>query len=244
MKNVLIIIAIWCSMTAVAQEEKSVEKEESISAFEVVQDTILKSNPEDEYEIKTLFGSSEKNHNGGFGSVFVDYHPTNNGNSINEELFVGFRAGWIINHSFSIGIGGSGLVTESRYGNKISALPDTDVQLEMGYGGLYLEPILWSSKPVHVTFPVLLGAGGAFYTSGRPNYKSDSDWDHDSYDDLDRSWFFVVEPGMNLEFNVTKAFRIAFTGKYRFLGGLELENTDPTALDKWSVGMEFKLGVF
>ena len=29
-----------------------------------------------------------------------------------------------------------------------------------GYGGIFIEPILGGTKPVHVSFPVLFGVGG------------------------------------------------------------------------------------
>ena len=70
--------------------------------------------------------------------------------------------------------------------------------------------------------------------------------DH-AYEDwnmLDSDAFFVVEPAVNLEFNVTQFFRIGLEAKYRYVNGLQLINTNANMLNGWSGGLNFKVGKF
>lgn len=173
---------------------------------------ILKSqDPEFEYyknkEIKTLLG---KNGSGGvYGSFTIGYSMIDNKNAV----LIGGRFSWIASHCIGIGIGGTGFINEFHFESSIGR----DVFLTGGYGGLYIEPILLPRLPVHLSFPVLLGAGGISYISNEPNFNN--------HFIEDSELFLMIEPSAELELNLTKHFRLAFGASYRF----------PT---RFNVGME------
>jgi len=192
--------------------------------------------PKKEYEQKTLLGNSKISHGGYIA-------PSIYGTQLNGEdaIMVGGRLSWLINHRFGLGIGGYGLTNTVQF-NDISSVDESNY-LEMGYGGLYFEPIIGSKFPVHVSFPILVAAGGAGYYNNRTEY----------YDSADEEWvsprnasdaFFVIEPGMEVELNVVKYFRFAVGASYRYVDGLKLEGLKSDALNGLSVGATFKVGFF
>ena len=96
-------------------------------------------------------------------------------------VFVGYRGGWVINRTFSLGGGGYGLISDVYFsGNK----------LKMGYGGLDLEYKINPDEIVHFTVRSLIGLGGIELMG------------------VGQESFFVHEPGVNQELNVTSFFKL------------------------------------
>lgn len=160
---------------------------------------------------QTLLGSGSVDH-GGYGALVVKF------TSINDELgvLVGARGGWIINHTFSIGLAGYGLATQNR---PLREAPPGYPYVNMGYGGLDLEFIMNSDAVVHASIHTLIGAGAV----GFRRWNGDEWW---SGDPFNAGWenrhdaFFVVEPGVNVDLNVISWFRVSVGGAYRYVGGV------------------------
>jgi hypothetical protein len=206
-----------------------------IAAFGLFSGLVSAQDPEFEYyksqEIRTLFG---KDRTGGvYGSFTAGYSTIDNKNA----LLFGGRFSWIANHSFGIGIGAMGFVNEYHYDANI----DKDVFLAGGYGGLYLEPIIFPRSPIHLSFPILFGAGGVSYVSD--NYNYDSNFVEDS------EAFLIIEPSAELELNLTKFCRLAFGVSYRLPSSFDVGlSGSPIATAKSlkgiSYGVTFKFGKF
>lgn len=185
-------------------------------------------------EYRSIFNkkSDRKTSHGGYGSFGVGY------TNIDEKdaILLNFKGAWVINHSISLGFAGTGFF------NNLSKNPNnTEKYLGGGYGGFFFEPILLAKSPVHLTFPILIGGGGV--STIPQNYW---DWD-DSYYPYDYDIFFLVEPGVELEFNMVKFFRVALGASYRWTNGIILqESADlsvaPDALDGFNFYMNFKFG--
>lgn len=158
--------------------------------------------PEFEYykskEIKTLLGRGKPG--GGYASFTTGYSVIDERHAI---LFGG-RFSWIASHSVGIGVGATGFINEFHYEPSLNR----DVFLTGGYGGIYIEPIIMPRSPVHLSFPVLFGAGGISYIS------EDADFNNNFIEDSKA--FLLIEPSAELELNLTKFFRIAFGASYRF----------------------------
>jgi hypothetical protein len=153
-------------------------------------------------QAETLFSGNHVSH-GGFGGPAVQI-----GNVAGETgVWVGGRGGWIINldehHGVSLGGGGYGLVTNHR------SPINPDLYALGGYGGFIVEYINQSYRLAHFTATTLIGGGGLMLR--------DRDFD-DVSDDTDS--FFVLEPGVNLELNVTGFFRIGAGLNYRLTHGI------------------------
>jgi hypothetical protein len=178
-------------------------------------------------EIMTLLGSS--NAIGGYGGLSMLYSQIDN----KDAFIFGARGGAIMGHSFAIGFGGSGFVTDLFFDDDLNL----DANLAGGYGGIFFEPILLPKYPVHLSIPVLIGAGGIAYNS------VDKHWEESWYVE-DSEAFFVVEPGAEIELNITRFFRFSMGAYYRYTSNIDLLNTSKNVLNGFSFGVNFKFGKF
>jgi len=184
------------------------------------------------YEYHTIFGNHSRA--GAYGAISMGYSKIDG----RDALLAGARTEWVIGHGFGIGIGGTGFINDPIY-NSSSQLY---YMLAGGYGGFVFEPILFWNLPVHLSFPVLLGAGGVALTSFSDNLYDPYQY-FDSYLE-DVNIFLVAEPAVELEFNMLRFFRIALYGSWRFSSALLLDNSSSDALNGWSAGITFKFGSF
>lgn len=165
---------------------------------------------ENDNKVRTIFDSKEDQSNGGYGAIMVNYSQVMD----RDALLVGGRGAWIINHNFGLGLGGYGLMTDPKHDNVLN----DEYQILGGYGGLLLEPIVGAKLPVHLSFPILIGAGGVSYNKHWQQYEND--YDYEVYEDSDA--FFVLEPGAELEFNMLKFFRFGLSVSYRYTSDIKL----------------------
>ena len=197
--------------------------------------TLKAQDPEFQYykdkEIKTLLGRNRAG--GAYGSFSVGYSTIDN----KQAVLLGGRFSCIASHYIGVGVGGTGFLNEYHYEPVI----DREVFLTGGYGGLYLEPILFPRFPVHMSFPVLLGAGGISYIS------KDADLNNNFIEDSEA--FLLIEPSAELELNLTKFFRLSFGASYRLptpfnvgLSGTHMANAE--SLKGVSYLVSFKFGRF
>lgn len=185
-------------------------------------------------EYRTLFGGTETS-NGGYGGISVNYTQIDG----QDAILVGARGAWVINHSFALGIGGYGFANDVQYQKTINGYTD-NFQLAGGYGGLIIEPIIGAKWPVHVSIPILIGAGGITYIS--PYYNSYSDPYY--YYPMEADAFFVLEPGIEIELNMVNFMRLAIGGYYRYTSDVNLADTDRDVLKGFSAGVTLKFGKF
>jgi len=190
-------------------------------------------------EINTVFGKGGNTKIGWFIGIDPGYTQFDK----RDVWLGGLSVGMIINHNFTIGLSGRGWV--NRQGMFYPNVTDTaGAYLEGGYGGLLLEYTLFPKSLIHVTFPVLIGGGGASYISDK-EYKSieDDDWDT-HHQNIDTDGFFVLEPGVRAELNILKFMRLNAGISYRYVGGLQLINTSSTMMDNFTATVGLKFGKF
>jgi len=157
--------------------------------------------------------------NGGYGSFSVGWTQIDG----KDAMVLGGRVAWIANHYFALGLAGRGFFNNfsnnDYYDSSYDPNKDPDYSLSGGYGGLLIEPILGAMKPVHVSFPITIGAGGV--STMPANWKSSYYEPYNYYYSTDA--FFLLEPGIDIEFNITNFFRIALGGSYRYTSDVYLE---------------------
>lgn len=176
---------------------------------------------------------------GGYGAPAVKI------TSVNGEAAVmpGIQGGWVIAHSFVVGAAGFGLATrqDAPAGMLVDGRPST---LEMGYGGLRLGYLVMPQSVVHLGFGLLIGGGGIaalskdelpVVSNGAIKYERRVD---------NSEVFFVTEPEIEGEVNVTKFMRIAVSASYRFVAGV-----DSPGVSNWDVagpagGLAIRFGSF
>ena len=183
-------------------------------------------------DIKTLTGSGH--HSGAFGAVMFK------ASEFKDKTFamMGLRGGWIINRSVAIGIEAQGIIPSAKFEN-INPDPDEKAILLGGYGGLFIEPVLFSNNVIHITFPIASGAGWLGYHE---------DWEDDSIrrnnELIDDDVFWYVEPGVGMEINVTRHFRMNFGVTKRFTQDLELVDTKNKDFNNLNYSLTLKIGKF
>lgn len=217
-------IAIFIVMMAVAMP--------AILAQEVERNTPAEKQKRNPGEVQTLFDPNSGS--GGYGALTVGYTMING----QDALLMGGRGAWIIGHGFGLGIGGYGFVNDPVYNTS----DQLNYSLAGGYGGLIMEPIIMGWFPVHLSFPILVGAGGVANTSFTSDWYDPGEY-WDGYLE-DATAFFVAEAGVEVEFNLVRFFRLALFGSYRYTSDIIMADTPSDALRGWSAGMTFKFGSF
>ena len=181
-------------------------------------------------QISTVFSKDRRN--GGYGALSFSYTQIDG----KDAFMAGARGSWIIDLSFAIGLGGCGFVIDINYRNLNNN--DLDNNLAGGYGGIYLEPIVAPRLPVHLSFPVLFGVGGI------TSIEDDRNWDDWVFNDSRDDVFLVFEPAVELEFNMTRHFRLAGSIGYRFTSKVDISNVNPDILEGTNFGIVMKFGKF
>jgi hypothetical protein len=225
-KYIFLLIAFFSSQIAIAQQIRYSD--------EVEEDTKIQ-HPKPSEDIETLTG--KKGHNGGYGALFFKASRLK-GQTI---AMTGVKAAWVINRTVAIGFEGQGIIPASKY---TGIHPDDNQKAILlgGYGGFLIEPIVFSNKLFHVTFPVTSGAGWLGYHR---------DWEEpfNRFDDeyieiIDEDIFWYIEPGVAVEMNVTKNFRINLGVSKRFTQDLELIHTSSKDFDNLNYFLALKVGRF
>jgi hypothetical protein len=222
-KLVILLIAIVFLAPQVFAQEEELEEKEKVSKKDLDQQSD---------EMQTLFGKRKSN--GGYGAISIGYSAIDN----RHALHFGARGAWVIQHSFAIGFGGTGFLNEYHYDVNL----DQDVFLTGGYGGLYLEPIIFPKLPVHISFPILIGAGGISFVSYNDEY-----YDANFVEDYEA--FLIIEPGIDLELNLTRFMRLGLGVTYRLPTAFEFASTPGNSVNSQSLrgvsyNVTFKFGSF
>ncbi len=159
--------------------------------------------------------------------------------SINGEgaVLMGGRGGWIINHVFAIGGGGYGLIN-NVHTRTVGPLGERFVNL--GYGGLDFEVIVNSDELVHFSVHSLIGAGSVGFRNDWSNGWNSNGNNYDHHTD----GFFVAEPGINVDLNVTPWFRASAGASYRYITGVTSGAAKNADLSGPSAMLSFRFGKF
>lgn len=209
-------------------------------------------NDVEEEPIQTLFGGEDL-HSSGFGGLEIKMTQLNN----DMTILVGAKGGWTMNRTFTIGLAGFGTVysPEVNYSSAELSLEgqtynkEYDSKLRMGYGGLFLEYIHNSNAAIHFTANTIVGFGGMIFMD------EDHDWYNDHNIEIEKqpaAAFFVVEPGLSVEFNILKFMRIGAIVSYRYMNQISTNSyykrakaaLDAVKLNSFSAGLTFKFGSF
>jgi hypothetical protein len=193
-------------------------------------------------EIRTLFDGNKEIRIGGYGGFEMKSSQLDKSFS---GLLLGMRGGMIVNDKFLIGAAGYGLLPTKKVNYPIFGHEtENNLYLTGGYGGLFFEYIHLSDRMFHLTANTLIGCGGVTLTKGwEKNDYFDNTLKHPS------SFVFVIEPGVALDVNVTKMFRMSLGVSYRYTPNFNLQhegkNILPSAaFNGFSVGLTFKFGSF
>ena len=150
-----------------------------------------------------------------------------------ETYSSSFKIAYVANQQFEIGFIGTAFYS---YLDRLG-LDANNRDLAGFYGGLHLEPIFFSKSKVNLSFPLLIGAGAVALI--------DDDVDPVIIDDNDWKHVFVVEPGVNILYNINRYIQLEAGVKYRFSSRLNFApEYNLKRINGVSGGMGLKIGVF
>lgn len=178
-------------------------------------------------------------HHGGFGAPVVKFSNIYDHNAV----LVGGVGGWIVNHSFILGGGGSGLATIIKADNALLEANKLvqDVNINFGYGGVLLGFIGNSDDLIHYSFTTLIG-GGNINLSDRKHMGDN--WDDDNDISVSSSALFVIEPEVQVEMNLTSFCRLNVGAGYRLVSGVDVPGLKNADFSNPSASITLKFGNF
>lgn len=156
-----------------------------------------------------------------------------------DTFFTGLKVAYVANQQFEVGFVGTFFYSDQNSVNNVSLITE---DLIGGYGGLHLEPILFSKHRVNLSFPVVIGIGGMGYID---DYYFEEDIDEQRFEDNAQA-FFIVESGINALFNVSRYLQLEAGIKYRISSnvGFNSEAYNLSRINGFSAGIGIKVGVF
>lgn len=176
---------------------------------------------------QTLFDGDVRH--GGFGGPVVKFGQVAESGSV----WVGGRGGWVIifegSNSLSLGGGGYGLVTNHPADNSFGE----DLYAMAGYGGFEFEYTYRGNRLLHLTMKNLIGGGGLMLR----------DRDFEEIDDTVDN-FFVFEPSLNAELNITSFFRLSAGAGYLFTSGISQFGFTDNDFSGLNANITLKFGSF
>jgi opacity protein-like surface antigen len=165
--------------------------------------------------------------NGGYGALSLGY------SKIDEKsaFVMGARGMAEVSQSVAIGLGVVLFTNDAsmRHWSKNQISND----LVGAYGGFCAEPMIGRQLPVHISFPVLFGAGAVALANGNnPNH-----WDQSQ-----QVVYFVFEPALEVGYNLTRHFQMAATFSYRATSKIDIQTVDRHVLNGLKIGLILKFG--
>ncbi len=153
-----------------------------------------------------------------------------------DTYIMSLKVAYVVNRQFEIGFEAKGFYSQQ---NIPGIFTSNTADLGGVYAGLHLEPIMFSKSRINLSFPILIGAGATGYIN--------DDWDDDELDQRrDEEWdaIFVVEPGINMLYNISRYVQLETGIKYRFSSTIDLSPDTINKIDGFSVGFGLKVGIF
>ena len=149
--------------------------------------------------------------------------------------------GWYVNHKFLLGLSASALTNDIPVPPSFSAIPGDELSYMYGDFGLRTEYAIASNKAFHLVFTLNTGAG---FTIQYNRYFLDERSAGTRYFPMDENWFFVAEPGIQLEMNIFRWMRFSPGYSYRMAYGSEALQLKDSDISGHSLNLTLKFGKF
>jgi len=150
---------------------------------------------------------------------------------INNEFgfCIGGKGGAVFKEKLVFGGIGFGMVNTLEFtGNNLSDNLNTPLEMSFGAGGVFFEYIFNFGDLIEFSIPLNLMAGGIkINESGMET-------------EIESSAFFIIEPGINIDFNVSDFYTQSFFISYRQAIGSSLINLDDNNISGLNAGLMFK----
>ena len=180
---------------------------------------------------ETLFPQDVRH--GGYGGIVYGATMANG-----EATYLrGTRGAWVINltdrHAVNLGLAGYRTATAFEATDWGSDGPPPT--LTSRYRGFEIEYVNRSQQLFHFSAQLLVGSGDVQYDDD-PGIDADIERTRDEY--------FVLQPGANVNLNVTRWFRLTGGVLYRYAGGVNLAGTSDSDLSGLASYVTLRFGRF
>ena len=155
------------------------------------------------------------------------------------QLYTGIKGAILFNDKIAIGLTGGGFVTEEVFVGLNDMGEETYLNTIMGYGGFYVDYIIHTESPVLISFPMLIGAAGValFSKQAVGNLVADEEM-------VEGGVFFIYEPAVNMEVNITRFLRMGLGIGYRFAVRGDMDRVSAQDLSDITLNWNIKFGSF
>jgi hypothetical protein len=156
--------------------------------------------------------------------------------------FTTLKLAYVANRKLEIGVAGTFFFSEQP--NETGVFRGDETLLMGGYGGLHLEPILFGTKFISVSFPVFVGGGAVTLLEEKEEggyHFTTEEYDEEKFE---FNSFFIIEPGVNLQYNISRFVQLETGIKYRFSDAFRVVYSDKDYMNGFSAGLGLKVGIF
>jgi hypothetical protein len=186
-------------------------------------------------EVQSIFGNGRAT--GGYGALSNKF-TTIGGEFANISEVYG---GVFINRRWMIGLAFAGSTNDIRVPLDFSVNPAIPKTYQYGQGGLKLERVIGSNQPFHLVLNFFSGVG---FTAQYDRYTwRDSNYNYNP-SAHDQNWFYVLEPGAQLEMNLFRWMRLSPGVSYRKTYGSDGLGLSDGNLSDWTYNITVKFGGF
>jgi len=190
-------------------------------------------------DVETVFKGSRIHRSGGYAALSNKF-TTINGEYANMPEIYG---GWFVNSKFLLGVSVAATTNHIPVPYAFSESPNRKMTYQYGQFGLMTEYVFASNKRVHLVANMTTGTGFTMQYD-RKDWDNFDDWDDWDDDDHNPNFFFVIEPGVQLEVNLFKWMRFSPGVSYRKTFGAKKDGLSDSDLSNVSYNLTLKFGRF
>ena len=150
--------------------------------------------------------------------------------------------GVLINRRWMVGLAFAGTTNDIRVPLEYSVDPINPMTYQYGQGGLKIERVFNSNRPIHFVINMFTGVG--FSAQYNRNEWYDYNYNNPSTSLHDENWFYVLEPGAQLEMNLFRWMRLSPGISYRQTYGSDGLGLSDGNLSDWTYNITLKFGGF
>jgi hypothetical protein len=188
-------------------------------------------------EIQTLFRGSRPS--GGYAALSNKFTSVRGEYANLAEVY----GGWFIKRRLLVGIGAAASTNNLKVPYEYSTAPLTRMSWQYGQFGLMTEYVFGSNRVIHLNLTFFTGAGFTVQYE-RKRMEHWDNWDY-AYDiEHDANFFYVMEPGAQVEVNVLRWLRLSPGVSYRRTFGSDGRGLTDADLSDWSYNVTLKIGKF
>jgi len=187
-------------------------------------------------EVQSIFGKGKST--GGYGAISNKFTYIGGEFANISEVY----GGVFINRRWMVGLAFAGSTNDLRVPLEYSIDPINPMTYQYGQGGLKVERVFGSNRPIHFVINMFSGVG---FTAQYNRH----DWYDNNYNNQptplhDENWFYVLEPGAQLEMNLFRWMRLSPGISYRQTYGSNGLGLNDTSLSDWTYNITLKFGGF